>query len=332
MVKADSYRGSSISNIIAIAVTLILIVLNYLSNENIFEHTWIQAFFFVIPTVVLVIINNTLLIPNLFDKQKFVIYAIALIILILLTQALTGYFTIHNYFNYQIGILILDFTKYFIMASAVFGFIAMQRLAEQTRRNYEQALLIKQSELKSLKSQINPHFLFNTLNNIYYLTLERSEKAAGIVEKLATLLRYTLENNEKEFVPLEKEFTFLKNYIDLEKSRLPSSGKITLNRKGDFTNCHIAPLILITFVENCFKHGANQNAVDPMIDIFIEYHDGEVIFFCENNKYPVSAEYKKLGTGLTNVKTRLSLLYPNKHSLTIEDTDHKFTVNLIIKL
>ena len=327
-----SYNVLAIGNLIPILVIILLLGLNYLSNENIYEHTWIQAFFYIAPTIVLLIVNSFFLIPKLFDKGKYAAYSFALIILILITQALTGYFTIPHYFNYQIGILILDFTKYFITASAVFGFISMQRLAQQNKRNYEQALLIKQSELKSLKSQINPHFLFNNLNNIYYLCLEKSDLAAEVVEKLANLLRYTLENTDKEFVPLEKEYLFIKNYIDLEKSRLPASGKITLTRKGDFTNCKIAPLILITFVENCFKHGANKNAIDPVVDVFLEYKQGELIFFCENNTFEKGPDYKKLGTGLANVKTRLALLYPNRHNLEIEEHEKTFTVNLIINL
>ncbi len=320
------------ANFIAIFLVLIFMIIQYLSSENIFEHTWLQAFFYIMPTIVLVIFHNLVMIPYLFDRQKYGLYAFSILILILLTQAITGYFTYAHYFNYQIGILILDFGRYFITTSAVFGFIGLQRLAAQTNRNYEQQLLIRQSELKSLKSQINPHFLFNNLNNIYFLCLERSEKAADVVEKLSSLLRYSLEQTDKEYVALEKEFQFINNYINLEKSRLPDSGKINLERTGDFANLKIAPLILITFVENCFKHGANRNSKDPYVDIQLEVKDGVLNFFCDNNVSGSNLERDKLGTGLNNVKKRLQLIYPKRHQLQINTSENRYTVKLSIQL
>jgi two-component system, LytTR family, sensor kinase len=319
-------------HIFAISITLALMVLNYFSNENIFEQTWQQAFFYIMPTVCLLIVNNFVLLPYLFERQKTTEYFLLLFCSILITQTLTGIFTFPNYFNLQINLIVLDFIKYFIIVSAGFGYIALQRLAEQQSRNYEQQLLIRQSELNALKRQINPHFLFNTLNNIYYACLERSENAAEMIEKLANLMRYTLENTEKEYVFLEKEYNFIKNYVDLEKNRLSQPNNVRLTQKGDFGNTRFAPLILITFVENCFKHGAHKNVENPKIDIFIELKNKELIFYCENAKFSHTDKRTQSGTGLGNTQKRLELLYPNRHILTIDDTADTYTVSLIVQL
>lgn len=323
---------SIIVNFFAISITLILMVLNYFSNENIFEQTIKQAFFYIMPTVCLLALNNLVFIPNLFERGRTIAYIFTLFCSILITQTITGIFTFPNYFNLQTGIIILDFTKYFVIVSAGFGFIALQRLADQQKRNFEQQLLIRQSELNMLKRHINPHFLFNTLNNIYYACLERSENAAEMIEKLASLMRYTLESTDKEHVSLEKEYIFIKNYIDLEKNRLAKPDNVHLTKEGDFSNTRFAPLILITFVENCFKHGAHRYVASPKIDIFIALKNNELSFFCENNKFEQTDDRVKSGTGLANTKKRLELLYPNRHSLSIDETAEKYTVSLIIQL
>jgi sensor histidine kinase YesM len=320
-------------NTFAIGITLALVVLNYFSNENIFEQTWEQAFFHIAPTIGLMVLNNLVLIPYLFERYKISAYLLLLFFSILVTQVLTGIFTFPDYFNLQTGIIILDFIKYFIIVSAGFGFIALQRMTEQQKRNYEQQLLIRQSELNALKRQINPHFLFNTLNNIYYACLERSETAADMIEKLANLMRYTLENTEREFVSLEKEYVFIKNYMDLEKNRLSQPENVSLTKKGDFGNARLAPLILITFVENCFKHGTHKNATNLKIDVFMELKNKELIFFCENNKVDQKEDPRVVsGTGLENTRKRLDLLYPGKYNLTMDNTKEKFTVSLMIQL
>jgi two-component system, LytTR family, sensor kinase len=322
-------KNIKFANIFAIIIIILLMLINYFSNENIYEHTWLQAVFYIIPTIVLVILNNTFLITKLLDNQRFSWYFLTLFVSIIITQLITGFFTTPHYFNFKLSILLSDFIEYFVVTVAGFGFIAFMRLGEQQRQNFEQQLLIRQTELNLLKKQINPHFLFNTLNNIYFQCMEGSNQAAEMIEKLSSLMRYTLENTDKESTTLEKEYIFIKNYIDLEKSRLPEKSKISLKRKGDFSQVRIAPLILISFVENCFKHGNNLN---PIIDVFIEYTNGELSFFCENNLNNQPSKTKPSGTGLNNVKKRLELLYPNRHTLTIEKNEEKYGVSLIVRI
>jgi len=191
-----------------------------------------------------------------------------------------------------------------------------------------------QAELDLLKSQINPHFLFNSLNSIYSLTLKNSEKSSEAVMLLSDLMRYILETSKKKLVPLKEELAFIDNYIELEKLRLGSNFKLNYSVNGDNTNLYIAPMILITFIENIFKHGVSTNQSNNIFDININITDNNLIFECTNNLVSKNneLEIKENQTGIENVKRRLELLYPNQHSLTIEKNSGKFQVNLSVKL
>ena len=191
-----------------------------------------------------------------------------------------------------------------------------------------------ESELKLLKSQIHPHFLFNTLNNLYALTLKKSDKAPDMVIQLSNLLEYSLYSGKEEEVELNEELKQLNGYIDLEKLRY---GK-RLNIKTDIPEQHdglmIAPLLLLPFVENSFKHGASNDIISPFIEISANITDGRLYFKVRNSYLPVSGKQDKYkeGIGLNNVKRRLELLYAGKHELIIHQQDHVFEVHLILEL
>lgn len=191
-----------------------------------------------------------------------------------------------------------------------------------------------QAELDLLKSQVNPHFLFNSLNSIYSLTLKKSEKSSEAVMLLSDLMRYILETGKKKLVPLEEEIQFINNYIDLEKLRLGSNFNLNYNVKGDFKNFYISPMILIAFVENIFKHGVSSNKDKNEFDIKIEIAGNQLKFSSENNiaQKNNDLEIKTEKTGIKNVKKRLDLIYPEQHNLIIENNKGKFQVNLQIKL
>ena len=191
-----------------------------------------------------------------------------------------------------------------------------------------------QAELELLKSQVNPHFLFNSLNSIYSLTLKKSEKSSEAVMLLSDLMRYILETGKKKLVPLEEEIQFINNYIDLEKLRLGSNFNLNYNVLGNSKNLYISPMILIAFVENIFKHGVSSNKDKNEFDITIEISDNQIKFSSENNiaQKNNDLEIKSEKTGIENVKKRLELIYPNQHDLTIENNKGKFKVTLQIKL
>lgn len=186
----------------------------------------------------------------------------------------------------------------------------LQHIAQQLEREKLAA------ELKLLKSQINPHFLFNTLNNLYVLTLNHSDKAPLMVHRLSELMSYMLYDSNQAEVPLQKEIQYIQSYIDLEKIRYGHRLEINFNVYGEPQSISIAPLLLLPFVENSFKHGARNQLVHGWIHIDLEILDDSIIFKVENSKPDFQeSTSSKNGIGLTNVKLRLEHLYKNKHTL-----------------
>jgi LytS/YehU family sensor histidine kinase len=205
---------------------------------------------------------------------------------------------------------------------------------ESERKELEKAKT--EAELKNLKSQINPHFLLNTLNNIYALIEFNPTKAQTAVEELSKLLRHLLYDNNETYVPLLKEVEFIRNYIELMRIRLSKNVKLTTNIEvSPGTPTRIAPLIFISLIENAFKHGVSGNK-ESFIDIQLKENlNGEVEFICRNSAFPKSESDKSgSGIGLNQVKRRLELLYPNQHTWTqkIEQDEDKsiFTSHITI--
>lgn len=219
------------------------------------------------------------------------------------------------------------------MASTIFKVTTDWLVHQSERKDLESQRL--QSELKFLKSQINPHFFFNTLNNLYALTLKKSDLAPEIVLRLSEMMRYMLyESNEKE-VSLNKEIAYVKNYLELEKLRQGDKFEINFNLTGKLNDQKIAPLMFIPFLENTFKHGLDNQIKSGFVNIDLDLNQDSVHLEIENSK-PPSVEKKKRsysgGIGLENVKKRLKLLYPKKHELNIVDKPNSFKVLLDIKL
>lgn len=188
------------------------------------------------------------------------------------------------------------------------------------------------TELSYLKAQVNPHFLFNTLNSIYALALEKSDNTATAVVKLSGMMRYVLTEANKDLVSLEKELSYLDNYIELQRIRYGNSLLLSYAISGSTTGKKIAPLILIPFVENAFKHGVNAEE-DSSINIELHIKDNTLNLRVTNNKVNVQLdEADKTGVGLHNVKNRLQLLYPGIHTLMIADNTTAFVTDLKIDL
>ncbi len=193
-----------------------------------------------------------------------------------------------------------------------------------------------QSELRFLKSQINPHFLFNTLNNLYALTLKKSDKAPEIVLKLSEIMRYMLyECNEKQ-VLLSKEIQYIHNYLDLERLRQPAGADIQFVTEGHVSDQLIAPLLFVPFLENSFKHGLNHHVHrGGFVHIHLKVQDDDLEFFVENSKaerLPRQEHPRSGGIGLVNLRQRLNILYPNKHTLAVEDEPHRYAATLLLEL
>ncbi len=218
----------------------------------------------------------------------------------------------------------------FIVAIALAIKIVKKWKVEQEKK-FEMEKLNLQTELNLLKAQLHPHFLFNTMNNLYALSLEESAKTSEGIAKISDLLRSVLyECNEVE-IALVKEIKLIENYIDLEKMRYGNRLKLNFDVNGPINDLRIAPMLLFTFVENCFKHGSSKDTGNPWINIKISASENELLFFAENSKPGFVQKRKEIeGIGLKNVKKRLEIIYAERHSLNIAELQNKFSVNLSI--
>lgn len=190
-----------------------------------------------------------------------------------------------------------------------------------------------QTELSYLKAQINPHFLFNTLNSIYSLAIEQSAHTPDAIIELSAFLRYITKETQEERVSLAKELEYIGHYIALQKLRLDDTVQLSFTTTGSTHGRHIAPLILISFIENAFKYGVNPQE-DSVITIAISIREDELHCRVFNKKVHVTSSLQTAGSGigLTNTKARLNLLYPNRHRLLISDKPDDFTVDLFLTL
>lgn len=220
------------------------------------------------------------------------------------------------------------FTFYAYCVYGILYFIVMEWYTNYRKQKELEKEKIA-AELAFLKSQINPHFLFNTLNDIYALTYRKSEQAPEAVLKLAELLRYMLKESDEKFADLHKELNYLKNVIDLFQIGQKGKAAIEFTIEGEANQQQIAPLILINFVENAFKHGVIDDMEHP-IRIKVSINAQEMNFEISNQK---NADQKDqtAGIGLSNVKRRLELIYPKQHRLEIKDETSIFKVWLNIK-
>ncbi|MCM4152651.1 histidine kinase [Arenibacter sp. N53] len=218
----------------------------------------------------------------------------------------------------------------YVLATFVETFLFAQKKEEETIRNKNENL---QTELKLLKSQINPHFLFNSLNNIYALSVTNSEKTQQGISTLSNMLRYVLYECEQAFVPLRKEVDYIKDYLAMYVLKSSKTYPITTDFQIKNDAVQVAPMLFIPFVENALKHGNLEKITDAFLKISIFSDDQKINFEIENSipKEPMHQD-KLGGIGLENVKKRLDILYPKKHTLKIQKEATSFKVQLQIDL
>ena len=288
------------------------------------------------------------LIPKYFNRKKYFFFGGGMLLVILL---ILSYYFIINWLNINStirhaiglsnGLLITTFKPGFIRAFGNPPLIAGLFLSLKTLKNWhleqlKTETLAKENtnaELQLLKAQVHPHFLFNTLNNIYSFSLTQSPLAGALVQKLSDMLNYMIHECEQPLVTLEKEIKLVHDYIGLEKVRYGNRLDMQVEINGDQENKLIAPLLLIPFVENCFKHGASVMRGQQWIKLSITIKEDHLDFKLSNSKPPDTlGTNSKKGIGLANVQKRLQLLYPEKHFLKIESTDDIYFVQLQINL
>jgi hypothetical protein len=222
------------------------------------------------------------------------------------------------------------FFDYSLYMFVIVLFCALLLKTNQRWRKLQQEQL--ETELSYLKAQINPHFLFNTLNSIYSLAIEKSDYTATAVVKLSGMMRYIISESHKHFVSLEKEINYINDYIELQKFRLGGTVEINYSLQGNYTGKEIAPLILITFVENAFKYGVNPEEYSEIF-VGINIDDDVLTLKVENNKVTtLQSKIEASGLGISNTRNRLQMLYPRNHKLMIDDSTEKFKVHLEVSL
>lgn len=223
---------------------------------------------------------------------------------------------------------------FFFIGNHAFNFLLgfflslIVRVSNQLRKAQQEKL---SAELSFLKAQINPHFIFNTLNSLYAMALDGSKDMADAVAKLSGIMRYVLNDAPQEYVSLEKEIEHIKSYVELQQYRFEDTVDILFEIEGDTKGKKIAPLLLIPFIENAFKHGVNPEE-ESKIQIQICITKTQLMLYVSNNKVLHTDEHDKSGIGLENTRNRLNLLYGGKFLLAIKDTEKSYSVSLSLDL
>ena len=294
-------------------------------------------------TLVLYYINYFILIPKYLFKKKFLAYILILLVILVISCMLVDlyyYFIVsvvqnwHHrpgpFFSRGMWVPLFPLLTGIAMGISIRLAREWARIEKERRELQGEKLL---SELAFLKSQVNPHFLFNTLNNICSLARKKSDDTEPAIIKLSQIMRYMLTDSRQEKVELDEEVEYLNNFIELQRLRLADKVDIKFISEGDLSSVQMEPLLLIPFVENAFKHGVTYND-KCRIAIELTVNSGEFNFMVENSK-PGSKESVKLeesGIGLKNVRRRLELLYPGRHQLDIKETDTTYHIKLKIKI
>jgi sensor histidine kinase YesM len=288
----------------------------------------------------LIIYGNILfLYPVFYERGYLVWYVLLVIVFIMLAGLLRGYASISLYNHFlpgnareiHIGILfyyipagILIYILSLIFRIALAYFAVKQNAEEMMARK-------SRAELDLLKSRVQPHFLFNTLNNIYYEAYREAPRTAELIERLSGIMRYFVDESPKDLVAIMTEVEFIQNYILLEKIRLRHGATISFNMEFS-PGAHIPPMLLMTLVENIFKHGIDKSAVDNKISISLTQQDGYLIFRTENSIVGTTPGDHTSGFGLVNLRERLTLLYQSDFGLSVASDEKTFIAILKIPL
>lgn len=285
--------------------------------------------------LIVVYLNLLYLIPRYLSKNILLYLLLAIISCLLITpiEVFVLYVKLSGKPIYQ-NRLIEQQLDFYFSNMLVLGLSTFLRFTMDWWRHQNERQLLTaqraQSELQFLKGQINPHFLFNTLNNLYALTLKKSDDAPAIVLKLSEIMRYMLYECNERRVSIIKEIQYINNYLDLERLRQPPDTTIGFTTTGELNHVEIAPLLFVPFLENSFKHGLNNAAGGGFVQVALDVSGNILLFTVKNNKQDMNIKPTGMsgGIGLPNVRQRLELLYPGNHLLTLRETSNSFEVSL----
>lgn len=335
------YKEFFIHSTVWIFIYLIFILFLTIEGIDITVHSFYKMGF----NMLIFYINYAILVPKLLIKKKNYYYFFSIIILIWLGGVLSSElfpfrrmirrpFVEERIFDQNRPKLLF----YLRGRGAILFFLiigTMIRIFEEWNRNEKKRKEIEAqkntTELKFLKNQLSPHFLFNSLNSIYSLTTKKSNDAPEAVITLSELMRYMLYQTNNDFVLLKSELNYIQNYIKLQRLRIVNNEKVTLNIHGNISSQKIRPLLLISFIENAFKYGTDFKG-DTLIDIDIYVNQNRFKFICVNLIGSSNKDDTNSGIGLKNTKGRLELLYPDKHKLFVTEKENTFKLDLTLIL
>jgi sensor histidine kinase YesM len=311
---------------------------NYFSN---IPYAALKTFQDIIPQIFFAYVLIAFILPRFVLKNKYILSFFWLIFFVLATGALG--FILANYVFpgasvYQVsGNLWVNLVSHskgtLVAATAVCSIRLFKHWHLKEKRNLELLKEKTEAQLQLLTAQVHPHFLFNTLNNIYSRAQDESPGGAKMIMELSQILRYVLDEGKHELVPLDNELQMLTDYIHLEKMRYDEKLDLHLLLPSKTSNLYITPLLLLPFVENSFEHGISNTQNKPWINLKIELQDTSLVMKLMNGKKTAQdANNDKEGTGMESVKKRLELLYAGKYNLQINEDEEVFIVNLRLEL
>ena len=315
-----------------------LVLLNILKvSSDVKQIDLIYTAIFHVPIILIVYLNLKVLFPGFLEKGKYILYGALVLTLVVfgsgfyillfgnwIDYIFTGYYFIAYYSFWDISLYLIVYISLTSLLRLARGWFRLQEMQNEKT----------ETELKALRSQINPHFLFNSLNSIYSLARKNSDLVPEKVVQLSDLMRHVIYESDTDAIPLEKEIEMIRNYIELQNLRTPDSEKIKLEVLGDLKEKKIAPLLFLPFVENSFKHGLKGGGNRVFVSINIRVQENSLLFEIENSKGKNTEikEEKYKGIGIENVRKRLDLIYPGKYSLEISDDEFIFKVTLNLQL
>lgn len=300
--------------------------------------------------------NLFLLVPKLYAPKKYILYGVCIVASLLLIYYLKpfdGLMNLHRSLHppdappyFDIPHIPDDVLRlpprrkeqhFDIMSIVLFllswlfstGIFVVQQLRLSERKALQAEADKANAELAFLKAQVNPHFLFNTLNNIYSMAIDDSKHTAESIMKLSNIMHYVADDARADVVALDEELSCIKDYIDLQQLRLGKTTKVRFEVEGRTNSKNVAPLLLMTFVENAFKYGVS-NREEGVIEIRLTTDDEKIQFYCSNPYYPLKKVMESSSIGQNNAQQRLELLYAGKHKLQIDETNNRYTVKLMV--
>jgi sensor histidine kinase YesM len=320
------------------------VLLNVFSLSSTIQNIdFIYTAIFLILLAVPVLLNLYLFIPVFLRKGNYFAYILSFLVQLFLFAWINqlmfgrfvdilfpGYFFI-SYYSYG------DLLKFFLVFLGITTLLQLSKEWFVLNTARQRMLLLEKekadAELKALTNQVNPHFLFNSLNLIYSLVIHKRKESPEAILKLSDILRYVIYRSSESSVNLEQEVQLIRNYIDLQRFRVGKDARISFTVSGDTKYLSIAPMLLLPLVENGFKHGIKGDVDKTFLIIRLNIEDDDILFSVENNKGMVEVDGEKTfgGVGLKNIQNRLELIYPGNHSFHVEDSQEAFKVLLGIR-